>query len=93
MYIPASYKSAVCWENTSRVFSNYLEFAVKYDGNPITNTSFKLVRNWAAGLVSCFYMMKQVVDEVHRGQIGGSVLLVGMALHPFQLLHIQSNNI
>ena len=50
-YIVASYSSAVSSAQPTRVFSNYREYEVAYSGGvtPL-NQSWKLVRNWAAGL-------------------------------------------
>lgn len=47
-YFPHSYSSAVDLNDSSRVFGNWLEFSVDYS-KPIEK-SWKLVRNWAAGL-------------------------------------------
>jgi DNA-binding beta-propeller fold protein YncE len=48
MYMPASYRIAVDSSNPSRVFNRYLEFSVDYS-LPLAR-SWRLVRNWAAGL-------------------------------------------
>ena len=48
LFIPRSYKAATDFTNTSRVFCNMLEFSCDYT-KPI-NESWRLVRNWAAGL-------------------------------------------
>ena len=55
-HIPASYASAVCHDDSTRVFSNFLEFEVKYDatGKIPFNQSWSLVRNWAAGCAPRF---------------------------------------
>ncbi len=48
-YLPASYAATVDHGNPRRVFANFLEFEV--DGNaPLHAGSWKLVRNWLAGL-------------------------------------------
>ncbi len=48
-YLPASYAATADHGNPRRVFANFLEFEV--DGNaPLQAASWKLVRNWLAGL-------------------------------------------
>ena len=50
-YVVASYSSAVISAQPTRVFSNYREYDVQYSGGATPlNQSWKLVRNWAAGL-------------------------------------------
>jgi hypothetical protein len=48
MYLPASYHVAVDPANPTRVFNRFLEFSVDYS-LPL-HDSWRLVRNWAAGL-------------------------------------------
>jgi hypothetical protein len=55
-YAPASYCSTVSTKNASRVFSNFVEYAVDYTHIPIKNPLYPasegwvLVRNWLAGV-------------------------------------------
>ncbi len=48
-YLPANYKIAVHGEAPTRLFAQYLEYAIDYTKTP-ANQSWTLVRNWAAGL-------------------------------------------
>lgn len=53
MYLPTSYRSVVHPADPTRVFSNFLELAVDYSV-PVA-ASWRLVRNWGAGLPDAFY--------------------------------------
>jgi hypothetical protein len=58
MYLPKSYHIAVDAANPTRVFNRFLEFSVDYS-RPLQN-SWRLQRNWAAGL-----------DKVYLGDMDG----------------------
>jgi FlgD Ig-like domain len=53
MYLPKSYVVAVDPADPTRVFNQYLEFTVDYS-KPLRN-SWRLVRNWGAGLDSSYF--------------------------------------
>eukprot|EP00041_Stephanoeca_diplocostata_P034997 m.1216526 g.1216526 ORF g.1216526 m.1216526 type:complete len:1148 (+) comp24614_c0_seq3:114-3557(+) len=50
MFLLRSYTSAVDWKNTSRVFSNFLEFEVDYNVPLTPSSGWKFVRNWGSNL-------------------------------------------
>jgi hypothetical protein len=58
MYLPASYHMAVDAADPTRVFNRFLEFSIDYS-RPL-HSSWRLVRNWAAGL-----------DKVYLGNMDG----------------------
>ncbi len=49
-YLPASYASTVDHGNPTRVFANFLEFEVDTNAPLVPGASWRLVRNWLAGL-------------------------------------------
>jgi hypothetical protein len=83
MYTPASYASTVNTEDPAQVFSNYREFAVDYTKGKALNASWKLVRNWAAGLDDGWTGEHARAFEgfaaVHQTASGATVGLVKMA--------------
>jgi hypothetical protein len=65
-YLPLVYKSTVDHHNTRRVFANFLEFDVDNTQPLVAGKSWKLVRNWLAGLPT------SLVDEhAFNGWYGG----------------------
>lgn len=65
-YLPTSYLATIDHGNPQRVFANFLEFEVDRDVPIKPGQSWKLVRNWLAGMPS------SLVDEhAFNGQWGG----------------------
>jgi hypothetical protein len=62
MYMPKSYHVAVDPQQPSRVFNKFLEFSVDYS-RPLRD-SWRLVRNWKAGLDRSFFTELEGLREV-----------------------------
>jgi hypothetical protein len=72
-YVPVSYASTSSYTNASRVFSNFLEFEIDYT-KPIEE-SWRLVRNWAAGLDYALRDRPPAWDGFHAiAEVGGRTL-------------------
>ncbi len=65
-YLPASYLATVDHGNPQRVFANFLEFEVERPAPLQPGKSWKLVRNWLAGLPASL-----VDDRAYNGGFGG----------------------
>ena len=65
-YIPASYLSTVDHSRPQRVFANFLEFEVDRNAPLQPGKSWKLVRNWLAGLPPSL-----IDDRAYNAKFGG----------------------
>jgi hypothetical protein len=90
MYLPKSYRVAVDPAQPTRVFNQYLEFAVDYS-RPLSE-AWRLVRNWGAGLDSSYFFDMEgfhTVVTLRNGRTYGVVskrdrraaLIVELAAH------------
>ncbi len=85
-HLPASYTMAVSGGDPTRVFSNFLEFQVGYNG-PL-NKSWSLVRNWAAGLDTSYQKSGGVARSgFHSVQLTADKKHVGLVFRMYPEVH------
>ena len=73
-YLPAFYTSTVDHGNPRRVFANFLEFDVDNSAPLVPGRSWKLVRNWLAGLP-----LPLLDDRAFNGAFGGFTSVESLA--------------
>ncbi len=78
-YVGVCYKSVVHPAQPSRLFVNYLEFEVDYGGASITPDSWRLVRNWAAGLPPQFSPLNYESAQAGDGFAWSGIQMIGFA--------------